>query len=71
MWRLLFLARSLNMVMERSLGKYFPLFALPGVRAYLFAFRVREGFQNKGYGTYLLKTVLSILKENDKYFMRV
>ena len=38
--------------------------AIPGRRAYLFAFRVREGFQNKGYGTYLLKAVLDLLKEN-------
>ena len=33
----------------------------------MFAFRVREDFQNKGYGTYLLKTVLSVLKENGYY----
>lgn len=39
-------------------------FAIRGRRAYMFAFRVREDFQNKGYGTYLLKTVLAILKEN-------
>lgn len=39
-------------------------FAVQGRRAYLFAFRVREGFQNKGYGTYLLKAVLASLKEN-------
>lgn len=41
--------------------------AIPGRRAYLFAFRVRQGFQNKGYGTYLLKTVLALLKENGYY----
>lgn len=28
-------------------------YAIRGRRAYLFAFRVREDFQNKGYGTYL------------------
>ncbi len=39
-------------------------YAIRGRRAYLFAFRVREDFQNKGYGTYLLKTVLTELKEN-------
>lgn len=39
-------------------------FAVPDRRAYLFAFRVREGFQNNGYGTYLLKAVLDLLKEN-------
>ena len=39
-------------------------YAIRGRRAYMFAFRVREDFQNKGYGTYLLKTVLSILREN-------
>lgn len=38
-------------------------FAIRGRRAYVFAFRIREGFQNKGYGTYLLKTVLAALKE--------
>lgn len=38
-------------------------FAVRGRRAYLFAFRIREGFQNKGYGTYLLKSVLDALKE--------
>lgn len=38
-------------------------FAIRGRRAYMFAFRVREDFQNKGYGTYLLKTVLATLKE--------
>ncbi len=38
-------------------------YAVRGRRAYMFAFRVREDFQNKGYGTYLLKTVLSILTE--------
>ena len=42
-------------------------FAIRGRRAYLFAFRVREDFQNKGYGTYLLKTVLSVLEENGYY----
>jgi ribosomal protein S18 acetylase RimI-like enzyme len=39
-------------------------YAIRGRRAYLFAFRVRENFQNKGYGTYLLKMVLTVLKEN-------
>lgn len=39
-------------------------YAVRGRRAYMFAFRVREGFQNKGYGTYLLKSVLGILKED-------
>ena len=39
-------------------------YAVQGRRAYLFAFRVRKGFHNKGYGTYLLKTVLDIVKEN-------
>ena len=39
-------------------------FAIQGKRAYLYAFRVREGFRNKGYGTYLLKSVLSELKAN-------
>ena len=39
-------------------------YAVRGRRAYMFAYRVREDFQNKGYGTYLLKNVLAILKEN-------
>ena len=38
-------------------------YAIPGRRAYLFAFRVREDYQNKGYGTRLLKTVVDTLKE--------
>ena len=38
-------------------------FAIRDRRAYMHAFRIREGFQNKGYGTYLLKTVLDVLKE--------
>lgn len=37
-------------------------YAIRGKRAYLFAFRIREDFQNQGYGTYLLKTVLSVLE---------
>ena len=37
-------------------------YAVRGKRAYLFAFRVREGLQNKGYGTYLLGEVIAALK---------
>lgn len=36
-------------------------FAVWGRRAYLFAFRVREDRQGRGYGTLLLRTVLSTL----------
>lgn len=39
-------------------------FAVKGRRAYLYAFRIRKNFQGMGYGTYLLKSVLSILREN-------
>ena len=39
-------------------------YAVHGRRAYLFAFRVREDCQNRGYGTYLLREVLSALKED-------
>ena len=42
-------------------------YAIRGRRAYLFAFRVRETFQNKGYGTCLLKEVLSLLGKNGYY----
>ena len=42
-------------------------YAIRGRRAYLFAFRVRETLQNKGYGTYLLKEVLSLLEKNGYY----
>lgn len=42
-------------------------YAIRDRRAYMYAFRVREDFRNKGYGTSLLKTVLSILKENGYY----
>lgn len=38
-------------------------FALRGRRAYLFAFRVRHDLQNRGFGSYLLKTVLATLQE--------
>lgn len=38
-------------------------YAVRNRRAYLFAFRIREGYQNKGYGTYLLQTVLAELTE--------
>lgn len=38
-------------------------YSIRGRRAYMYAFRIREEFQNRGYGTYLLKTVLSILEE--------
>ena len=41
-------------------------YAMRGRRAYLFAFRIREGLQNKGYGTYLLGEVIAALK-NDGY----
>lgn len=39
-------------------------FALKGKRAYLYAFRIRADFRGKGYGSYLLSSVLSILREN-------
>lgn len=39
-------------------------FAIRGRRAYLYAFRIREECQNRGYGTYLLNTVLSVLQKN-------
>ena len=42
-------------------------FAIRCKRAYLFAFRVRKDYQNKGYGTYLLKTVLTLLKGDGYY----
>lgn len=38
-------------------------YAVPGRRAYLYAFRVREGYQNQGYGTFLMKAVLAALQE--------
>ena len=42
-------------------------FAVRDRRAYLFAFRVRKEYRNKGYGAYLLKTVLTRLKEDGYY----
>lgn len=39
-------------------------FAVRDKRAYLFAFRIHKDFQNKGYGKYLLKTVLNMLEES-------
>ncbi len=42
-------------------------YAVRGKRAYLFAFRIHNDFQNRGYGTYLLKEVLGILEKNGYY----
>ncbi|MBQ8982056.1 MAG: GNAT family N-acetyltransferase [Lachnospiraceae bacterium] len=39
-------------------------YAVRGRRAYLFAFRIRDGYQNKGYGTYLLQSILAELTEH-------
>lgn len=38
-------------------------FAKRGKRTYLFAFRIRDEYQNQGYGTKLLQTVLALLQE--------
>ncbi len=38
-------------------------FAVRGKRAYLFAFRIHKNYQGKGYGKYLIKRVIDILKE--------
>ena len=37
-------------------------YAIRNRRAYLYAFRIREGFRSKGYGTHLLKYVISELQ---------
>jgi len=37
-------------------------FAVRGRRAYLFAFRIHKDYQGKGYGKYLLKKVIDVLK---------
>lgn len=37
-------------------------FAVQGRRAYLFAFRIHKNYQGKGYGKYLIKKVIKILK---------
>lgn len=39
-------------------------FAKKGKRAYLYAFRVHQKYQGKGFGHFLLKNVLTILTEN-------
>lgn len=39
-------------------------FAMRDKRAYLFAYRIHKNYQGKGYGKYLLKSVLEILKNN-------
>lgn len=36
-------------------------FAVKGTRAYLFAFRIHEDFQGKGYGQFLINEVIKIL----------
>lgn len=38
-------------------------YAVQGIRAYLFAFRIHKDYRGKGYGKYLLKKVIDILKE--------
>lgn len=38
-------------------------YAVRGRRAYLYAFRIREGYQNMGYGKKLLREVISDLRE--------
>ncbi|MCM1299231.1 MAG: GNAT family N-acetyltransferase [Firmicutes bacterium] len=38
-------------------------FAVQGRRAYLFAFRIHKNYQGKGYGKYLIRKVIEILKE--------
>lgn len=38
-------------------------YAVRNRRAYLFAFRIREGYQNQGYGNRLLREVISDLQE--------
>lgn len=37
-------------------------FAVRGRRVYLFAFRIHKNYQGKGYGKYLIKEVITILK---------
>lgn len=37
--------------------------AVYGKRAYLYAFRIHEEYQNKGYGTYLINEVLTSLEK--------
>lgn len=41
--------------------------AVYGKRVYLFAFRIHKKFQGKGYGTYLLQSVLNILLNRGYY----
>ncbi|MCM1049316.1 MAG: GNAT family N-acetyltransferase [Clostridiales bacterium] len=38
-------------------------FAVRGRRAYLFAFRIHKNYQGKGYGKYLIKEVINILRK--------
>lgn len=40
------------------------LFAIKGKRAYLYAFRILDNFQGKGYGKYLLEQVIGQLVKN-------
>lgn len=39
-------------------------FAVKGKRAYLYAFRIHQKYQGKGFGNLLLKNVLTVLAEN-------
>lgn len=39
-------------------------YAIRGKRAYLFAYRIHKDYQGMGYGQYLLKSVIELLKES-------
>lgn len=40
-----------------------PDFAIPGQRAYLYAFRILPGEQGQGFGTYLMEQVTELLRQ--------
>ena len=46
-------------------------FAEKGKRAYLFAFRVHKDYQGKGFGSYLLETVIDELNANGYHELTV
>lgn len=46
-------------------------FAEKGKRAYLFAFRVHKDYQGKGWGSYLLETVINELNTNGYHELTV
>lgn len=60
----LFLDNALIGEIRVAYNKENTVFAQKGTRAYLYAFRILKDYRSKGFGSYLLSNVISILKCN-------